>query len=431
MASYSSTPSFYSSEFLSSPAPSEGFIFTTDTQTDGLGSSIATGDIDGDGLEDIVLAATTNTKETGEVYVILSSANPTFGALNNLDDMVTAGTAVKIIGDVLQSSTDGVLAAGNNGVAVGDFNGDGLDDLLIGNGTEIASGAHVIFGGEITAGGTISTADLDGSNGFSITRGQAEDQLGASVAAGDFNGDGFDDILIGAREYDVGGNSSSGAVHIINGGVSLNVIGPDFALSTMDGSEGAKFFGGDQVDTKGLGSHVANVGDVDGDGVDDFGMTTTLGQTTILYGKNPAFNEASFEIGETPLAGVAVSEGRTVSPAFSGTEFLGGIVAAAGDVNGDGFGDFTVSVPREASIAENNLIGVTHLIFGAPRGFGNLTTPLTDPSLAITFDASNRNGLFQEGFAIGDINGDGFDDWSIMGDASNGARADIIFGVQT
>jgi hypothetical protein len=270
MASYSSTPSFHSSEFLSSPAPSEGFIFTTDNNGDGLGGSIATGDIDGDGLQDIALSAP-GAGTNGAVYVIFSAGNPDFSAIStNLDVLVTAGIAAKIIG------TDGTLGEGDQAIAIGNVAGDPRADLVIGNQDALSEGAHVIFGSTITPGAIISTDALDGFNGLSIIREQVGDGLGAAVAVGNFNGEGNDDILFGAGGLDIGGLSDAGAAYLIDSGASITFTGDDFVL----GASEQDFIGASAND--GLGLSVANVGDIDGDGVVDLGLTTLVQETFVF-----------------------------------------------------------------------------------------------------------------------------------------------------
>ena len=145
-------------------------------------------------------------------------------------------------------------------------------------------------------------------------------------------------------------------------------------------------------------------------------------ETFVFCGKNPAFGELPFGI-ETPLAGIAASEGFKIAPS-GGTEFLAGIVAAAGDVNGDGFGDLALAVKDD--------YGVSHLVFGGPRGNRDVGTPFADITKAFTFDPNNGgDGLTQEAFAIGDINGDGFDDWATTDVVGGTVQAQVIFGGRT
>ena len=192
---------------------------------------------------------------------------------------MTAGIAAKIIG------TDGTLGEGDQAIAIGNVAGDPRADLVIGNQDALSEGAHVIFGSTITPGAIISTDALDGFNGLSIIREQVGDGLGAAVAVGNFNGEGNDDILFGAGGLDIGGSSDAGAAYLIDSGASITFTGDDFVL----GASEQDFIGASAND--GLGLSVANVGDIDGDGVVDLGLTTLVQETLFSTGKTlPSVN---------------------------------------------------------------------------------------------------------------------------------------------
>ncbi len=110
---------------------------------------------------------------------------------------------------------NGVAAGNRSGSSVsnaGDINGDGIDDLIIGAPEPNSSGSgtsYVVFGGtEVGATGTLELSSLDGSNGFALNGVATGDRLGSSVSnAGDINGDGIDDLIIGAPDADPNNNS--------------------------------------------------------------------------------------------------------------------------------------------------------------------------------------------------------------------------------
>ncbi len=156
----------------------------------------------------------------------------------------------------------------------GDINGDGIDDVIIGangaspNGLLNAGQSYVVFGradGDFDQ--TLNLSDLNGSNGFIINGIAAGDQLGggASVSvAGDVNGDGIDDVIIGANRSDPNGESS-GQSYVIFGKRSL--FNASFDLSTLNGSNGFTIDGlvaGDR-----LGASTSSAGDINDDGIDD------------------------------------------------------------------------------------------------------------------------------------------------------------------
>jgi Ca2+-binding RTX toxin-like protein len=154
----------------------------------------------------------------------------------------------------------------------GDVNGDRVDDLLIGafladpNGG-LSGASYVVFGGAgVGSSGNLELSALDGTNGFRLSGVAAEDFSGRAVStAGDVNGDGIDDLLIGASFADPNGDTS-GASYVVFGRVGVG-SGGHLELSALDGTNGFQLSGVAASDFSGRA--VSTAGDVNGDGVDD------------------------------------------------------------------------------------------------------------------------------------------------------------------
>ena len=147
-----------------------------------------------------------------------------------------------------------------------------------------AGETYVVFGSDTGFDATLDLSSVDGTNGFVINGIDQEDYSGTSVsAAGDVNGDGIDDLIIGAYEADPGGNDGAGETYVVFG--SDTGFDASLDLSTLDGTNGFVINGVDQGDHSGIS--VSGAGDVNGDGIDDV-IVGAYGadETYIIFGRD-------------------------------------------------------------------------------------------------------------------------------------------------
>ena len=217
---YGSLTGFSAAFNLSSLNGTNGFVINGIDEDDFAGGSVSgAGDVNGDGLDDLLIGAVRANSLAGESYVVYGSTNGTAAAFN-LSSL--NGTNGFVINGIDSYDYSGVSVSG-----AGDVNGDGLDDLLIGAyaSSSYAGESYLVYGSPTGFSASLNLSSLNGTNGFVINGVDSYDYSGRPVSgAGDVNGDGLDDLLIGALGADPNGNSSAGESYVVygaaNGGVS-------------------------------------------------------------------------------------------------------------------------------------------------------------------------------------------------------------------
>ena len=397
---------------------------TTDVTMTGEASGIQfgfavsnAGDVNGDGYSDIIAGANVFSTFTGKVYVF-------FGGLsmdNSPDAAITGeaagnqfGYSVSAAGDVNADGYSDVIAGawgfgtntgraylydyfmkgniipeitmtgevtGNEfGVSVstaGDVNGDGYSDVIVGakRYSSNTGRAYIYLGGEILDNIPDVTMTGEGTGNF----------FGASVSeAGDVNGDGYSDVIVGASGY----STATGRAYIYLGGVSMNNV----ADGILTGESAS-----------GFGSSVSSAGDVNGDGYSDViagasGYATNTGRAYIFYG-----GSSINIVADVTMTGQAVGYG------------FGTSVSTAGDVNGDGFSDV---IAGESYFST----GKAYIFFGGSAMNNNADVTMTGEAANDKFGNSVSTA--------GDVNGDGYSDVIVGADGYSAftGRAYIFFG---
>ena len=327
-----------------------------------MGFSVASaGDVNGDGFPDVVVSAPGI--PVGEVYVYFGSA----GGLATTPSVTFSGFGVSVAG-------------------AGDVNGDGYDDVLVGDiGGANGLGIAALYLGSPSGTATTPAWQVVGTQGYGSLG--APGHFAVVVAgAGDVNGDGYADILISDPFHDSDGLTDNGAVYLYLGSPTGPSSTPDWTFS------GAK-------SGSNLSDPVAAAGDVNGDGYADV-----------------IVSERGYEAGQTSgrvLVFHGASSGLHTAPDWIMNSkkccIFGSGVASAGDVNGDGFDDVIIGQNQYNNGAHGATLteGRAFIFLGSSRGLSKMA--------ATTLSGDQVGSFFGDVVSpAGDVNADGFDDVLVL-----------------
>ena len=332
-----------------------------------LGACVSgAGDVNGDGYDDIMVSAPRLHNPAGASYA--GAVYGFYGSAAGLADTPDW----TVYGDQAEGSFGGSISG------AGDVNNDGYDDVIVGmhyyDGSTASQGAIFLYRGSASGLSLSFNQKIDGvSNSF----------FGYSVAgAGDVNGDGYDDVIVGAFAHYRGGLSQvqEGLAYVYHGSDTGIAVSPDW-------------IGEGQQQQAQYGRSVAGAGDVNGDGFDE----VIVGAHQFDNGES---NEGRVFVHHGSDTGLSVTENWTAELNQANANF-GVSVSGAGDVNGDGYDDVIAGAEYYDNDFQSAGIACTYL--GSDSGLSNT------PDWCVEGQAEDTR-LGNSVAAAGDVNGDGYGD---------------------
>jgi len=328
-----------------------------------FGKSVSTaGDVNGDGYADVIIGAPDydydQYEDAGAVFVY-------YGSSQGLSQTPTWSIEFDQNRPRFEHAYFGSSVS-----TAGDVNGDGYSDIIIGaygyDNDQYNEGAAFVYRG--------SSTGLDLTPAWNTWADQPNARFGWSIStAGDVNGDGYADIIVGARQYD-SGYGIAGMAFVYHGNPSGLSSEPDW-------------YGLHPTKTHSMfGWSVSTAGDVNGDGYSDVIIGAPNSENVFIYHGSPS--------------GLSLGPDWSIETDQRYTNF-GSAVSTAGDVNGDGYSDVIIGAPYfyNGEIGE----GVAFVYHGSPSGLPNRHSWMAE--------SNQRNAHFGWSVSIaGDVNGDGFSD---------------------
>lgn len=342
---------------------------------EGFGFALAAlGDEDGDGYADIGIVKEINGTSAARLFTLYGD-----GATPGSITLPAAITANRM------DSTPYGMPPGSNTSAltvasIGDFDGDGVNDLVIGAPHAMDSDSGVTEAGAVQI--------ISGASGLPIIAiggSMTGAHMGRSVAGvGDVNGDGFDDILVGAPDA----SGDAGAAYLLFGGNTDDL----YVNAVLTPDQGIKISG---ITGNHLGMDVAGIGDFNGDGLDDFMLSLPglagAGVAHIVFGQQDmsAINLSNSSTFKIVNINVEAGAERDIP------------MIALGDINGDGYSDIALAATGSSEI---------HIFHGGAGRVGGSYDANTQDSTTISVGAGYT---IVGGGGAGDFNGDGMDDFAV------------------
>ncbi|THU35797.1 T9SS type A sorting domain-containing protein [Niastella caeni] len=326
------------------------------------------GDVNGDGYGDIIVGADhydNGLTDAGRAYIYYGSS-----------------TGINTTAPVIVEGDQNTEYFGTSVSSAGDVNGDGYSDVIVGatnydNGQTNEGAAFIYYG---------SSAGINTTTAARIEGNRASGGLGSSVSgAGDVNGDGYSDIIVGAGSYN-NGQIAEGVVFIYHGSATgINTT----AATMLEYNQASALFGWS----------VSGAGDVNGDGYSDVIVGAKFydnGQTN--EGAAFIYHGSSFGVNTTAAAILEINQDNAYTG--GGGSQTGRMVSGAGDVNGDGYGDIVVGANGYDNGQTNE--GGAFVYHGSPTGI--------QTTAAAMLESNQGSASFGASVCGGDVNGDGYSD---------------------
>ncbi len=356
---------------------------------DNFGSSIANiGDLNGDGILDIAVGAfydDAGGSGRGAIHVMLMNSNGSVSSTIKINSNTANGPALNDYDNF-----------GSSIANIGDLNGVGISDIAVGaigdDAGDSNSGAiHVMF---MNSNGTISNTIKINNNTANGPILNDHDSFGSSIAnIGDLNNDGVLDIAVGANNDDAGG-SNSGAIHVMlmnsNGSVSHTIEINDLTANGPVLNNNDNF-----------GSSIANIGDLNGDGISDIAVGATGdGPVSLAIGAiHVMFMNSNGSVSST----IKINNNTANGPVLNDYDNFGSSITNIGDLNNDGISD--IAVGAQYDDAGGSSRGAIHVMLMNRDGTVSNTIEIND--LTANGPALNDGDGFGSSIAnIGDLNND-------------------------
>jgi hypothetical protein len=436
---------------------STGGVNDNAEQGDRFGASVADGDFNGDGYDDLAVGIpgedVGSTGDAGAVAIIYGSS----AGLKSSSAGDGSGRADQLwhqnVGGIEEKSESG--DSFGYSVAAGDLNGDNFDDLVVGVpgenlGNADSGAANVIYG---SSSGLSATEGRPDQLVQQLSGGEDGDLFAASISIADYDDDGNDDLAIGIPGKDSGSLQNTGAVHVLDG--SANGLSPMGARMVI--VQGANGFEDVQEEGDSAGTSLVSA-DFSGDGHDDLAIGAPLedvvtlgddaGAVSVIYGSSAGLS--SVELGDgsgapdqfwhqfNPAEIPAQGEPPVIiqHPAAQLDDQYGAALTA-GDFDWDGRADLAIGVPGE-SVAGLSEAGSVNMLYGEEGGLQDVSPHDQNwhQNSSAVKDAVEESDRLGSAVAAGDYNGDGYDDLAIgvAGEdigASDAGGVNVIYGSPT